>query len=74
MRPDTDMRNLMACAESQGWTVTRTGGDHYRWQGPCGQLVFSASTPSDRRGLSNLRATLRREGLTLPVDRNRKKK
>jgi len=69
-----DLRELMACAEAQGWVVTRTPGDHYRWRGPAGQLVFSASTPSDRRSIKNLRSYLRREGLTLPADQNRKKK
>lgn len=74
MSLNPDLRDLIACAESQDWTITRTANDHYRWRGPQGQLVFSASTPSDRRAIKNLRALLRREGLTLPDDQNRKKK
>lgn len=54
-----DLRQLVKQAEKQGWEVTRTGGDHLKWVSPLGAFFFSASTPSDIRGLKNLKRDLR---------------
>lgn len=69
-----EWRSLIDHAQANGWTVTRTKGDHLRFQGPQGQLVFGASTPSDaKRALKNTESLLRRRGLH-PVTPQRKKK
>jgi len=44
----------------QGWVVEISPGGHMRWRSPGGALVFSASTPSDRRSIANHVARLRR--------------
>lgn len=46
--------------EEHGWEVDVTGSGHLRWRHPAGGLVFSASTPSDRRSWANHLATMRR--------------
>ena len=56
-----DLEALIEKYRALGWSVTYTGAGHYRWVPPNGKgLVFSQSTPGDRRGLKNLRAALRR--------------
>ena len=67
-----EWRRLVEYAEAAGWVVTRTGGDHIRFKGPHGGLVFGASTPSDaKRSLKNTEALLRRHGLHLPTRKKR---
>lgn len=61
-----DFRDLAQLALAQGWEINKTNGGHLRWKAPAGALIFSASTPSDRRAVANLRSQLRRAGLTLP--------
>ena len=59
-------RSLYAAARLQGWTVTRgKRSGHLRWKSPGGQVFTTASTPSDRRGVLNDAAMLRRAGLRL---------
>lgn len=61
-----DLDALVRDAKRQGWTVSRTRGSHLRFcpppskPGPC---IFGPGTPSDSRGIKNLRAHLRRAGL-----------
>lgn len=50
-------------ALAQGWTIRRTGGDHFLWMAPDGRRVYCGSTPSDVRAGKNQRARLRRAGL-----------
>jgi hypothetical protein len=59
----TALRRLARHAEAHGWTIRHTRDGHLVWIAPTGQRVVSASTPSDRRGLRNHRARLRRAGL-----------
>jgi hypothetical protein len=62
-----DVKQLIKVAEQQGWTVTRTGTLHLRWQAPDGRVLFrNGTSPSDRRAVANLRSDLRRLGLRLP--------
>jgi predicted RNA binding protein YcfA (HicA-like mRNA interferase family) len=65
---------LVDLAQEQGWVVTLTGGDHLRFQGPDGQLVFTAQTPSDHRSIKNAVSFLRRAGLVVPHPQRKKTK
>ena len=40
--------------------IKKTRSGHYKLRLPNGALVFTSSTPSDRRGLSNLRHEVRK--------------
>ena len=57
-----DLQQLVKQAKKQGWEVSRTKGDHLKWVSPMGSFFFSASTPSDIRGLKNLKRDLRVNG------------
>jgi predicted RNA binding protein YcfA (HicA-like mRNA interferase family) len=47
-------RDLIRLAERDGWSVTRTGGDHLRLTHlEATAVVFTASTPSDSRATRN---------------------
>lgn len=59
----SDWHDLARLALDQGWRVTKTKGNHVKWQGPAGGTVFSASTPGDFRAIRNTRSRLRRLGL-----------
>ncbi len=57
-------RDAFRAARRAGWTITRgRGSSHLHWRSPGGQLVVTASTPSDWRGRRNDLARLRRAGL-----------
>jgi hypothetical protein len=56
---------MVEAAVRAGWILTKTGGDHVRWQAPSGKIIFSASSPSDKRAMYNTRSMLRREGLAI---------
>lgn len=62
MAKSKDLNALRKEYEKQGWTVERTRGGHLAWTSPDKNVrpIYSASTPSDRRALNNLRAALRR--------------
>lgn len=57
-----DFAELVRLAEKQGWTWERRGG-HQALRSPAGEAVWMSTSPSDRRGLRNVRAQLRRRGL-----------
>ncbi len=61
----SDLKRLIRAARNQGWQVERTDGGHLRFRPPdaTGPPIITPSTPSDWRGLLNLRARLRRSGL-----------
>jgi predicted RNA binding protein YcfA (HicA-like mRNA interferase family) len=67
-----DFQQLVKQAESQGWVVTKTNGSHLRWLSPTGRIVFSTSTPSDKRGLLNTIKELRVGGFVTLKQKNRK--
>jgi predicted RNA binding protein YcfA (HicA-like mRNA interferase family) len=55
-------RDLIRVAKREGWSVTRTGGDHLRLEHPqAARPVFTGLTPSDRRTIHNVRADMRRQ-------------
>lgn len=60
-----ELRRIAAVAERQGWVITRTGGGHLKWKSPDGQVVITAATPDDSRGIANSKAFLRKAGLVL---------
>lgn len=66
---DKDLRKILKEAEKQGFEVRTTTSGHpmvYR----NGQFVTQSSkTPSDRRGIRNLIAALRRHGFQWPPKR-----
>jgi hypothetical protein len=65
-----DIKQLRVLAEKLGWTVERTKNDHLCWTAPTGERFYSASTPSNARGVLNLKSQLRKAGL--PLDKHRK--
>jgi len=56
---------LLVEVESQGWSVQRTGSDHWKAVSPEGQAVFLPSTSSDRRAWLNCRSKLRQAGASI---------
>jgi hypothetical protein len=50
-----------------GWSVRKSGSGKWRIAGPNGVLMFCPTSPSDWRGLPNLTAHLRREGVSETV-------
>lgn len=67
-----DFQQLIKQAERQGWVVTKTKGNHLRWVSPSGRIVFSAFTPSDKRGLLNTIKELRVGGFVTIQQKTRK--
>jgi predicted alpha/beta-fold hydrolase len=58
-------RDIMTAIESQGWSVIVTPKNHLRFESPTGRRVFHSGTSSDWRSILNLKAQLRRAGLTI---------
>lgn len=56
------VREIVACAESQGWTHRFTGSGHLQLRSPGGAVVHTGQTPSDTRALRNFEARLARSG------------
>jgi hypothetical protein len=57
-----EVQRLVKEAECQGWIVSLTKKNHYKWLSPIGKFFFSASTPSDHRAIKNLKQDLMRYG------------
>lgn len=56
-----DLDTLLKQAMRAGWSVRRTRGNHWCLMAPNGKAkVYTSSTPSDWRGLPNLRAWINR--------------
>ncbi|QWS68240.1 HicA-like toxin [Gordonia phage VanLee] len=62
MSSQSDVRELIKRAERNGWVCQGlTRNSHYRLRfPPTGDLVIVASTPSNRRGLRNAEALMKR--------------
>ncbi len=58
-----ELKPLVRVALSEGWELTKTGGNHWKLRSPAGPSVVFSSTGSDQREFFNLRADLRRNGL-----------
>ena len=65
LRIHESYRKLARAARRAGWTVTRTPGGHLAWKPPSGRVIYSPATPSDRYGIRNHVAQLRRAGLAV---------
>jgi len=60
-----DIRQLVKRAKRDGWDVAETRRGHVSFRSPDGAYTYVTSgTPSDQRALNNLRAGLRRAGLS----------
>jgi hypothetical protein len=63
MTRTTWQRQLRSLASAYGWSLEHTRGGHLKLTHPAAAVpIFTASTPSDRRALRNVRAELRRRG------------
>jgi hypothetical protein len=60
-----DCELLLRRARRAGFTVERTGSQHWRITAPSGATTTAAATPSDRRAPLKLRRDLRRIGLEI---------
>lgn len=60
-----EMVQLARRLERQGWAVSRTKRDHYRFVSPDGTIVYAPGTPSDHRSIHNVIAKLKRTGADL---------
>lgn len=60
-----EMVQLARRLEHQGWAVTRTKRDHYRFISPDGKTIYAPGTPSDYRSIRNVIAKLRQTGADL---------
>lgn len=69
-----DVRRLIDLAESQGWAIETTCGNHLRFipPDPTKPMVHTSSTPSDRRAVQNLEAQLRKSGLIVAKQDDKK--
>lgn len=63
----SEMRKLRRALQRDGFSVAKTRGGHWRFEHPemLGP-VFGPDTPSDHRGVKNLRAELKRRMRALP--------
>jgi hypothetical protein len=55
-----DLHDLLNEARGRGWVTELTHGGHWKLLGPDRQMLFTSSTPSDWRGLRNIRQDIRR--------------
>jgi predicted RNA binding protein YcfA (HicA-like mRNA interferase family) len=62
MSGSSRMNEVRRALEREGYTVVKTRGGHWRFEHPnMVGPVFAPDTPSDQRGLKNLRALLKRK-------------
>jgi predicted RNA binding protein YcfA (HicA-like mRNA interferase family) len=62
MSASSQMKEVRRALARRGFSVTKTAGGHWRFEHPdMSGPVFAPDTPSDRRGIKNLMATLRRK-------------
>ena len=57
---NSDMRDLVAYAESLGWAVEKSKGNHIKFSMDGSKPIFTSSTPSDPRAWKNCRSRLKR--------------
>jgi hypothetical protein len=68
-----ELRSLLELATQQGWTVEQRNTNHYKLVAPNGKVVFTSSTPSDRRAIENIKRDLRSGGLVITRKNERRK-
>jgi len=63
---NSDFRDILAAAKTQGWKTVQTNRGHYKFLAPNGKdMVHTAGSPSDMRAIKNLTARLRQRGLNI---------
>lgn len=68
-----ELYELLAKAETDGWSIEETKRSHIQLKGPNGALIHTGGTPSDHRAVRNLRAQIRRaEALADQIKREQK--
>jgi hypothetical protein len=65
LRIHESYRKLARAARRAGWTITSTRSGHLAWKPPSGRVIYTPATPSDRNGVRNHTAQLRRAGLAV---------
>lgn len=69
-----EIKQLIKEAEDQGWVVSLTNGDHFKWLSPRGGVFFSAQTPSDWRAVKNVERDLKNHGFIRIVKKDKRRK
>jgi len=64
---------LLELATQQGWKVEQRSNNHYKLVAPNGKVVFTSSTPSDKRAIENIKRDLRSGGLVI-IKKNERRK
>jgi predicted RNA binding protein YcfA (HicA-like mRNA interferase family) len=59
---DKEIAKLMRKAKKQGWRVEVTRKSHIKFLSPFGGIVIASGTPSEHRGLLNLKSRLKARG------------
>lgn len=63
-RMDKNVRQLVKAAKKDGWVLTNQGkGSHYMLEHPDGRKITVPGSRPKNRGVQNLRALMRREGI-----------
>jgi len=57
-----DAVQLATKAEKQGWRVSKTRGNHLKFQAPDGAVMFFSSSPSDVRAMKNFISAMCKHG------------
>jgi hypothetical protein len=68
-----ELKSLLELATQQGWRVEQRNTNHYKLVAPNGKVVFTSSTPSDRRAIENIKRDLRSGGLVI-IRKNERRK
>jgi hypothetical protein len=68
-----ELKLLLELASDQGWQIEKRNNNHYKLIAPNGKVVFTSSTPSDRRAIENIKRDLRSGGLVI-IRKNERRK
>lgn len=69
-----DMKELEREAKRQGWKVQHSGSNHLRWTPPHGRAVMTSLTPSNNYAINMIERDLKRAGLKLGVEYEKREK
>ena len=60
----SNYKSVFKKARRQGWTVTITGGCHWKLvpPNPDAKIIYTARTPSDYRAFANFLSDMKRSG------------
>lgn len=64
---NSDVKDIIKTVKQLGWEVDRTNSGHFRLRSPnpAVPLIYAPYSPSDKRGLKNLKALLRKYGVDI---------